>query len=312
MKAIETLFPVFFMIALALLCRVRGWVSPEQKEGTKKVVFNVLLPILIFHAIFTAELKISIIFIVGYVIAAFLIAYLIGKGMSRWIGERFARLSPFMLMTCEGGSVALPLYTSIVGTAYAINTVTFDIAGIITGFIIIPTMVARMVSENSDIRLLLKKTFTNSFVIAVIAGLIGNLAGVYRWMQGAGVVQIYTSTASMLTAPITGMILFTIGYDLRIEAHMVKPLVKLVFLRAAVSALIIGGFFLLFPELLSDKIYRIAVFIYYMCPTGFATPLQLIPLYRDEWDQNYLSAFLSLYMLTVTMIVYVLVVAFVA
>ena len=46
-------------------------------------------------------------------------------------------ISPYLLTTCEGGNVALPLYTSIVGVAYASNTVIYDIAGTVIAFIII-------------------------------------------------------------------------------------------------------------------------------------------------------------------------------
>ena len=51
-------------------------------------------------------------------------------------------ISPCLLTTCEGENVALPLYTSIVGVAYANNTVIYDIAGTVIAFIIIPVPVS--------------------------------------------------------------------------------------------------------------------------------------------------------------------------
>ena len=47
MKAIETLFPVFFMLILGCLARRRQWITFAQNEGAKKLVFTILFPLLV-------------------------------------------------------------------------------------------------------------------------------------------------------------------------------------------------------------------------------------------------------------------------
>ena len=42
MKAIEILFPVFFMMFLGWLSHRRGWVTAGQNEGAESLVFNIL------------------------------------------------------------------------------------------------------------------------------------------------------------------------------------------------------------------------------------------------------------------------------
>jgi hypothetical protein len=64
---------------------------------------------------------------------------------------------------------------------------------------------------------------------------------------------------------------------------------------------------LLFPALMQDHIFRTAVLLYFMCPTGFATPTQLKPLCKDQSDEALMSSFISLYMI-VTLTVYVILV----
>ena len=64
MNALSTLFPVFFMIILGMIARIKGFISPEQKEGANHIVFNVLFPILIFNVLFTAKIESSAILIV--------------------------------------------------------------------------------------------------------------------------------------------------------------------------------------------------------------------------------------------------------
>lgn len=103
----------------------------------------------------------------------------LGKFIAKFTGKEMGHISPYLLTTCEGGNVALPLYTSIVGVAYASNTVIFDIAGTVIAFIIIPVLVAKKTSGNTSTKELLKTIFTNSFVIAVMLGIILNVLGVY-------------------------------------------------------------------------------------------------------------------------------------
>ena len=306
MQAFQSLFPVFFAIAIGFICRIKNWVTPIQKDGTKNVIFNIFFPILIFNILFSSNIKSSTLYIVIYVFVAFVIAYWIGKLVNKFTNNHFSHLSSFMLMTCEGGSVALPLYTSLVGTSYAVNTITFDIAGVMLGFILIPIMVAKQSSSEIGVKQLIKKIITNSFVLAVFFGLLLNTLGVYTWLSHSNIFQVYNDTISLTTGSITGLILFTIGYDFKLSSKTIRPLLKLLVLRIVTSVLIIGGFFILFPQLMVEHTYMIAVIIYFMCPTGFATPLQLMPLYKTDEDENYLSTFLSLYM-SVTLIVYIIV-----
>lgn len=311
MKAIETIFPVFFMIFLGLLSRNKEWITPEQKEGANKIVFNILFPVMIFNVLLTSHIKMSDISIVLYVFIAFSLAIIIGYLLRNITGKKWSHFSPFLLTTNEGGNVALPLYTSIVGMAYAKNTVIFDIAGTIIAFIIIPVCVEKMTSESTDIKVLLKKIFSNSFVIAVILGLVLNLTGFYNLLMTRSLGSVYTKTISQATAPIVGMILFIIGYNLKIKKDMISSLVKLLGIRFIIHSCIIAGFFILFPSLMNEKTYLMAVLIYFMSPTGFAVPMLIEPLNKAEEDADFQSAFLSIGMV-ITLIIYTAVVLFIA
>ena len=311
MKAIETIFPVFFMIFLGLLSRNKEWITPEQKEGANKIVFNILFPVMIFNVLLTSHIKMSDISIVLYVFIAFSLAIIIGYLLRNITGKKWSHFSPFLLTTNEGGNVALPLYTSIVGMAYAKNTVIFDIAGTIIAFIIIPVCVEKMTSESTDIKVLLKKIFSNSFVIAVILGLVLNLTGFYNLLMTRSLGSVYTKTISQATAPIVGMILFIIGYNLKIKKDMISSLVKLLGIRFMIHSCIIAGFFILFPSLMNEKTYLMAVLIYFMSPTGFAVPMLIELLNKAEEDADFQSAFLSIGMV-ITLIVYTAVVLFIA
>lgn len=311
MQALTTLFPVFFMLFLGFISRVKGWVSPEQKSGANTIVFQILFPVLIFNVLLTSTIESSVIYVVGYVFVAFMIALIVGKATCRFSGQKYAHFSHFLLTTVEGGNVALPLYTSIVGVAYATNTVIFDLAGSLMAFIVIPIIVAKDGQQQTSRKELFKTICSNSFVIAVALGLILNLTGVYTWLSQTHFIDLYTQTIAMVTNPIMGMILFIIGYDLQIDTGNISPLLKLMSVRLVLYIAIIAGFFILFPSLMADKIFMLAVLIYFMCPTGFAIPMMISPLLKNNDDSSFASAYISLYMI-ITLIVYTAIVLFIA
>lgn len=252
----------------------------------------------------------SAILIVLYVLAAFTLAMILGKFISKFTGKEMGHISPYLLTTCEGENVALPLYTSIVGVAYASNTVIYDIAGTVIAFII-PVLVAKKTSGNTSTKELLKTIFTNSFVITVMLGIILNVLGVYDMFCQAAFIDVYTNTIQQAIAPIVSLILLIIGYNLKINKDTIGSLLKLVGARIIFYILVIAGFFIFFPYLMADKIYMMGVLIYFICPTGFAMPMLISPLYKGEEDEDFVDAFISLFMV-ITLIVYTCVVLFVA
>ena len=75
MKAIEILFPVFFMMFLGWLSHRRGWVTAGQNEGAKSLVFNILFPLLVFHVLVKAKLSTNFIYEILFLDAAWILAY---------------------------------------------------------------------------------------------------------------------------------------------------------------------------------------------------------------------------------------------
>ena len=118
------------MMFLGWLSHRRGWITAGQNEGAKSLVFNILFPLLVFHVLVKAELSTNFIYEILFLDAAWILVYLIGKSIAKPISGRYARLAPFLLMTCEGGSVALPPLYRIGRSRTRSEYLTFDVAGI--------------------------------------------------------------------------------------------------------------------------------------------------------------------------------------
>lgn len=308
MDALTILFPVFFMLALGFISRMKGWITPEQKAGANAIIFNILFPILILNLMCNATIEMEHMKIIGYVFIVYLFALIIGKAVSSFTGKEYSHFSPYLLTAVEGGNVALPLYLSIVGTSS--NTIIFDIAGTVVAFIIFPVLVAKEASQGMTTKELIKNIFTNSFVIAVLVGLFLNFTGIYNILLASQFGEMITNTLSQATTPIVSMILFILGYDLNVDKKTLRPILKLMSIKIVYYAFVIVGFFVLFPKQMSDKVFMMAPIIYFMCPTGFGLMPVISPLYKSEDDAAFASAFVSIFMI-VTLIVYACVVIFI-
>ena len=309
MTVLTTLFPVFFMLLLGLVSHIKGWVTVNQKNGANSIIFKILFPVLVFNLMANANIELSHISIILYVYIAYLVILVIGKFITQHITKKYQKFAPYLLTVVEGGNVALPLYLSIVGQSS--TTVIFDLGGIMICFITIPILIAKEVSAGSSYKDIIYSSFTNTFVIAVILGLFMNFTGLYELLLASSFGDMISTTINQVTAPIIPMILFILGYDLNIDSHNLKPVLRLIAVKFVYYAFVILGFFVLFPELMADKSFMMAPIIYFMCPTGFGLMPIIEPLYQDEDDASFTSAFVSIFMI-VTLFVYTMVVIFIA
>ena len=112
MDAINTLFPVFFMLALGFVSRVKGWITPEQKDGANAIIFNLLFPIMIFNLMATVSINASHIGLILYAFIAMILAFVIGKLATGFTGKKYAAFSPYLISVMEGGHVLCHLSNS--------------------------------------------------------------------------------------------------------------------------------------------------------------------------------------------------------
>lgn len=301
MSVLATLTPVFFMLLLGGAARQLKWITPEQKAGANVLIMKVLFPIMIFNLVVNTSFQVHMTGVVLYTLAVYLLAIGIGSWIGPKLTPKYAHFARYLLATNEGGSVALPLYLSIVGASS--NTVVFDIAGSLTCFVIVPVFVARQSAASSSPKELLRQIFTSPFILAFLFGMLLNFTGLWNLLGQTTFMPVYEAAASAAIAPISSVILFCLGYDLSFDAKIMKPLLKLVAFKTVFYTAVIIGYFILFPALMQDTEFRIAVILYFMCPTGFGMLPILSPLFQDADEEAFASGFASVYIL-ITLAVY--------
>ena len=305
MQAISTIFPVFFILFLGIHARKKGWINHEQNNGLKTIALDILFPFLIYHIVATSVLDRNIVLEIVYLIAVWILVYFFGKMVCRILPESIREISPFLLLTCEGGAVALPLYLSIVGSSYILNLIPFDLAGILINFIFVPTVLQIRRKEELKLLPLVKKVISAPFVIAALLAVITNLTGLQRLLsQSSAFGPIYENTMNAIIAPVSGLILFSLGYSIRLKKGYLSSLFKLAVIRLIFCSGIIASFFLVFPEKMESPIFSLGVILYFYCPTGFPVPLQIREILDTDEKEEFVSAFISLFLL-IALVVYV-------
>ena len=305
MQAISTIFPVFFILFLGIHARKKGWINHEQNNGLKTIALDILFPFLIYHIVATSVLDRNIVLEIVYLIAVWILVYFFGKMVCRILPESIREISPFLLLTCEGGAVALPLYLSIVGSSYILNLIPFDLAGILINFIFVPTVLQIRRKDELKLLPLVKKVISAPFVIAALLAVITNLTGLQRLLsQSSAFGPIYENTMNAIIAPVSGLILFSLGYSIRLKKGYLSSLFKLAVIRLIFCSGIIASFFLVFPEKMESPVYSLGVILYFYCPTGFPVPLQIREILDSDEKEEFVSAFISLFLL-IALVVYV-------
>lgn len=305
MQAISTIFPVFFILFLGIHARKKGWINHEQNNGLKTIALDILFPFLIYHIVATSVLDRNIALEIVYLIAVWILVYFFGKMVCRILPESIREISPFLLLTCEGGAVALPLYLSIVGSSYILNLIPFDLAGILINFIFVPTVLQIRRKEELKLLPLVKKVISAPFVIAALLAVITNLTGLQRLLsQSSAFGPIYENTMNAIIAPVSGLILFSLGYSIRLKRGYLSSLFKLAVIRLIFCSGIIASFFLIFPEKMESPVFSLGVILYFYCPTGFPVPLQIREILDTDEKEEFVSAFISLFLL-IALVVYV-------
>mgnify|MGYP000429377825 CR=1 FL=1 len=156
MAALTTLFPVFFMLALGFIARVKGWITLEQKNGANAIIFKILFPILVLNLMCTATIETDHIKIIGYVFGVYLLALVAGKLLAH-LRARNMLIFHLITYSSRGRKCGITLYLSIVGKSS--NTVIFDIAGTVIAFIVFPVLIAKEAATGSSMKEMIKNYF---------------------------------------------------------------------------------------------------------------------------------------------------------
>ncbi len=290
----QTMLPILVMIALGYACRRMRIISGDGVLGIKKLVTDILLPVVMFHAMSTVSYSLDslavFLVILGCTGLELLIGFFIVK---RFMGE-YRTFTPFLIAGSEVGMLGYALFILLageknirylasldLGNALFLNTVSIALLVVASG---------KKTSVKDTARQLLKVPAFAGTVLGVLAG----VSGVSSVLAVGPAGGIYTSLVGFLTAPVSALVLFCVGYELTMDVSILKPAVKAVGFRIVLSACML---FLVYQIIFSrgspDPVYIMALVLFFALP-----PSMIIPMYtKKDSDNQFTSTALSLYLI---------------
>ena len=272
-QILAKVLPVLVMIILGRVCATKGILNDEQHAGLKNVIGDILLPVVLFQAFFTADYGTRMLLVFVLVFVGYGVALAAGYALRRFV-KPYDR---FMPLLC--GADQTKMYAMV------------DIGQTMFAYTVFLTALKAAGGEKMTPKFIVKNMLTNKACIGMLLGIILGALGVHKAIDGTAAGEIVTSLLSFITAPTSALILIVMGYQLHVSKKLLRPVLTTMGLRlgvlAVVCAAVSGILFAIIPY---DKPLLLALMLQYTLPAPF-----IIPLFADLGDDaEYVSTTLSL------------------
>ena len=289
-EILSKVLPVLAMIALGRLCETKQIINDEQHAGLKAIVGDILLPVVLFQAFFTADYGRRMLLVFVLVFVGYGAALAAGYVLRRFV-KPYDRFMPLLMTSAEGGMLGYALYALLCGADQTKTYAMVDIGQTVFAYTVFLTALKAAGGEKMMPKFIVKNIVTNKACIGMLSGIVLGALGVYRAIDGTAAGEIVSSLLSFITAPTSALILIIMGYQLHVSRQLLRPVLTTMGLRLGVLAVVcaaVSG--ILFAVIPFDKGLLLALMLQYTLPAPF-----IIPLYADLGDDaEYVSTTLSL------------------
>lgn len=289
-EILSKVLPVLVMIALGRLCETKQIINDEQHAGLKAIVGDILLPVVLFQAFFTADYGKRMLLVFVLVFVGYGAALAAGYALRRFV-KPYDRFMPLLMTSAEGGMLGYALYALLCGADQTKTYAMVDIGQTVFAYTVFLTALKAAGGEKMTPNFIMKNIVTNKGCIGMLSGIVLGALDVYRAIDGTAAGEIVSSLLSFITAPTSALILIIMGYQLHVSKQLLRPVLTTMGLRLGVLAVVcaaVSG--ILFAVIPFDKGLLLALMLQYTLPAPF-----IIPLYADLGDDaEYVSTTLSL------------------
>ena len=289
-EILSKVLPVLVMIALGRLCETKQIINDEQHAGLKAIVGDILLPVVLFQAFFTADYGKRMLLVFVLVFVGYGAALAAGYALRRFV-KPYGRFMPLLMTSAEGGMLGYALYALLCGADQPKTYAMVDIGQTVFAYTVFLTALKAAGGEKMTPKFIMKNIVTNKACIGMLSGIVLGALGVYRAIDGTAAGEIVSSLLSFITSPTSALILIIMGYQLHVSRQLLRPVLTTMGLRLGVLAVVcaaVSG--ILFAVIPFDKGLLLALMLQYTLPAPF-----IIPLYADLGDDaEYVSTTLSL------------------
>lgn len=264
---IRTALPVFLALMLGVLCRKKNLLSREGIETLKKVAVDIGLPFVVVGAFATAQYTINSLILPLVIFAAGCLGLFLGKVLCRKL-KMPSSLTPFLMCGFEGGMLGYPLFMLLFPETDKSAFALIDLGQAFFCFTIYKAMLA---GKSGSARAMAKDCLSTPVVWGVIAGLLLGATGLYGWLNGIGIASVIDACTGFISAPVSMLILLSVGYDLRVADLTRATTLKTVALRLIIMSSMLG--IILLANHFVPFVHVGAMILAFMLPAPYVVPI---------------------------------------
>ena len=301
-QILSMVLPVLTMILIGRLCAVQGILNDERHAGLKSIIGDILLPVVLFNAFFTAQYDGKLLLVFVMVFSSCLLALVAGYALKKFV-KPYDRYMPLLMTSFEGGMLGYALYALVAGQSQTAIYAMVDIGQTMFAYTVFLAALKSAEGGKMSPKAMVHNMVTNKAFLGMASGIVLGAAGVYKAIAPTSFGTVLTELISFITAPTSALILLVVGYQLNFSKKLMKPVAITLALRTVVMAVIFAIVSaILFAIIEYDKLLMLALMLQYTLPAPF-----IIPLLADLGeDGEYVSTSLSMgTLLSVVLFVFV-------
>lgn len=294
MIILETIVPVFLLIALGKFLTVKNILTDSGIACIKNLSVTLLLPVMAFDALIHGSFSSDSLILIGLEFFALFGAFFAGFLFKRCFDSSISDYIPYAMTTYEGGLFGWALISILVGQNNMFYIVSMDIFSGVFGFTVMATGLKMINGEKLTKKEITLSIVKNPLIIATVLGFTGAAFSLGKIIDSSSAASLYNKVTSFFIAPLSPLILISIGSGLVFDKEVLKKGLKLVSIRYLVQILItIIVFAVIHFTIGINGVLFFTLAMYFACPTSF-----LISMYSQKKEAvEFTSALLSLQIL---------------
>lgn len=299
-ELLQFLLPILVTLALGYLCCRMQLIPKEAIAGIKKLITHILLPVVIFNALSTIYYSLDLLVIFLTLFIGTGVQLLFGFfGAKKALGE-YGTFTPFLIAGSEVGMLGYALFALLAGQQNIHYMASLDLGNGLFLNLISLGLLSVASGEKMSIKQTAMTILKQPTFIGTILGVIVGASGLAAALHQSAVSGIYTSLVGFLTAPISVLVLFSVGYECKMHVSILKPALKVIGLRIVASGIMLFlAYRVIFSFLSYDPTLAMALVLFFALPASMIVPMFT----KSDADNQYTSTTLSLYLI-VTMVVF--------
>ena len=172
------------------------------------------------------------------------------------------------------------------------NIATIDIANCIYAFTIYLGLMTASEKKAGSPKELLKSALQAPAMYGVLFGIIFGVTKILQGLINSPFGSLYTTTINMFIAPVSALILISVGYTLEFNHNVLSAAAKTAGLRLIVQSILLVSVWSILRHFISDQAMLIALLLYMFLPPQFISAIYT----NNEEKMMYASTTTSLYM----------------